>query len=235
MNAVILSFEEGTGTEETMATPAGNGTADDPFNVAKAIEKAKSIGETATTEEYYIKGKVATVKEQYSAFYGNGTFELVDEGFTAVFTAYRILYINNQKWVECDQSVNVGDELVVVGKIVNYKGFFPETASGYLYSLNGKTTYEQSALFSVENTSISVNPHATSAEIIVKGNVTWSATSTDCELVGSNGTGTGTITAKFTANNTESPIVHTVIVKTEADVQNKESFGGHKSLYRDLR
>ena len=131
----------GGSSSGTTAEPAGDGSQANPFNVAAAIAKAKEVGETATTESYYIKGKVSTVKEAFGAQYGNGTFELVDEGYTAVFTAFRILYLGNQKWVEGNSSVAVGDEIVVVGKIVNFKGNTPETSqgSGYLYSLNGQT------------------------------------------------------------------------------------------------
>ena len=128
--------------EDTYAEPAGKGTEEEPFNVSRAIEKAKSIGETASEQVYYVKGKVKSVTEQYSAQYGNGTFVLVDEGYTAVFTAYRILYFNNQKWQEGDSTVSEGDIIVAAGKFVNYKGNTPEITanSGWLVSLNGKTS-----------------------------------------------------------------------------------------------
>ena len=119
--------------------PKGTGTESDPFNVAAAIAEAEKAGEVGTEESYYIKGKVASVTEQFSATYGNGTFTLVDEGSDATFIAYRIYYMGNRKWVEGDQMVNAGDEIVVCGKIVNYKGNTPETLQGsaYLVSING--------------------------------------------------------------------------------------------------
>ncbi|MCR5408606.1 MAG: BACON domain-containing protein [Bacteroidales bacterium] len=128
------------GGDETTAAPAGTGTATDPFNVARAIEKAKSAGTTPTTEEFYVKGKVANVVEAFGTQYGNGTFDLVDEGYTAVFKAFRILYFGNKKWEEGNKSVNKGDEIIVVGKLVNYQNNTPETSqgTGYLYSLNGE-------------------------------------------------------------------------------------------------
>ena len=214
----------GTGNEEeTFAEPAGSGTEADPFNVSRAIEKAKSIGETASEQVYYVKGKVKAVKEQYSAQYGNGTFELVDDGFTAVFTAYRILYLGNQKWQEGDATVAEGDVIVAAGKFVNYKGNTPEITSnsGWLVSLNGQTTIAQGPVFGVEKTAISVAATATSATIKVTGNVDWVAESRECELMGSSGTGAGEVTAVFAINNTDAPIVYNVIIKTEADVQVK--------------
>jgi hypothetical protein len=65
---------------------------------------------------------------------------MIDEGFDAVFTAYRVLYLGNKKYTEGDL-LKAGDAVIVCGKVVNYKGNTPETSqnTGYLYSLNGKT------------------------------------------------------------------------------------------------
>ena len=217
------SDQPGPVEEETTAEPAGDGSQANPFNVAAAIAKAKEVGETATSESYYIKGKVSTVKEAFGTQFGNGTFELIDEGYTAVFTAFRVLYFGNQKWVEGDASVAQGDEIVVVGKIVNYKGDTPETAqgSGYLYSLNGQTSIEQSDVFGVEKTEISVSASATSAAVKVTGNVAWTATST-ATIDKASGEGAGEITVSFPANeDTENAKTYTVTISTDADVQTK--------------
>lgn len=225
-----LNGEKGDGStnppaEETFATPAGDGSQANPFNVAAAIAKAKEVGETATEQELYVKGKVSKITEQFGAQYGNGTFVLVDDGYTAVFTAYRILYFNNQKWVEGDATVAVGDELVAVGKIVNFKGNTPEiTQGGYLYSLNGQTSIEQGPVFGVENNNIKVAASATSAEIKVKGNVAWtvSRVSNGVTCNPTSGEGAGTITVTFPANTSETEEVsYSVGLTTEADVTNK--------------
>ena len=217
------SDQPGPVEEETTAEAAGDGSQANPFNVAAAIAKAKEVGETATSESYYIKGKVSTVKEAFGTQFGNGTFELVDEGYTAVFTAFRILYFGNQKWVEGDASVAVGDEIVVVGQIVNYKGNTPETAqgSGYLYSLNGQTSIEQSDIFGVEKTEINVSASATSTTVKVTGNVAWTATST-ATIDKASGEGAGEIAVSFPANeDTENAKTYTVTLSTTADVDAK--------------
>ena len=140
-NAYLYSLNGDTGG----ATPPGpsgeakgTGTADDPFNVAAAIAKAKETGTTATSESYYIKGKVATVKEQFSAQYGNATFTMVDEGAGDEFTAYRVLYFDNKKWTAGGKELATGDDVVVYAKIVNFMGNTPETSGGYVYSINGE-------------------------------------------------------------------------------------------------
>ena len=217
------SDQPGPVEEETTAEATGDGSQANPFNVAAAIAKAKEVGETATSESYYIKGKVSTVKEAFGTQFGNGTFELIDEGYTAVFTAFRVLYFGNQKWVEGDASVAVGDEIVVVGKIVNYKGNTPETSqgSGYLYSLNGQTGIEQSDIFGVEKTEINVSASATSATVKVTGNVAWTATST-ATIDKASGEGAGEIAVSFPANeDTENAKTYTVTLSTTADVDAK--------------
>ena len=225
-----LNGEKGDGTttppeDETKATPAGDGSQANPFNVSAAIDKALAVGETATDTDFYVKGKVASITEQFGAQYGNGTFVLVDEGYTAKFTAYRILYFGNQKWAEGDATVAVGDEIVAVGKIVNFKGNTPEiTQGGYLYSLNGQTSIEQSDVFGVEKTEIRVAASATSAEIKVIGNVAWTVSRkpdpVTCNPV--SGQGAGTITVTFPANeSTENEVGYTVALSTEAEVADK--------------
>ncbi len=211
--------------EETQANPAGDGTQASPFNVSAAINKAKEVGKTATEQDFYVKGKVSKISEQFGAAFGNGTFELIDEGFTAVFTAYRILYLGNKKWEEGDATVAVGDELVAVGKIVNYNEKTPEiTQGGYLYSLNGQTSIAQGNVFEVEKTEIKVSASATSAEIKVKGNVSWTV-SRKPDQVSCNptsGEGTGSVTVTFAANeSTENEVGYTIALSTEADVTNK--------------
>ena len=222
LNGQTGGDQPGPVEEETTAEAAGDGSQANPFNVAAAIAKAKEAGETATTESYYIKGKVSTVKEAFGTEYGNGTFELVDEGYTAVFTAFRILYLGNQKWAEGDASVAVGDEIVVVGQIVNYKGNTPETSqgSGYLYSLNGQTSIEQSDVFGVEKTEISVSASATGATVKVTGNVAWTATST-ATIDKASGEGAGEIAVSFPANEETETKTYTVTVSTTADVDAK--------------
>jgi hypothetical protein len=130
--------EGGSGGGGETGAAKGSGTEADPFNVAAAIAKAESVGQTASTDSYYIKGKVKEVTDQFAAQYGNATFTMVDEGYDAVFTAYRVLYFDNQKWKEGGKTINANDEVVVYAKVVNFKGNTPETSGGYVYSINGE-------------------------------------------------------------------------------------------------
>ena len=136
LNGVDKGGDAGGQGSGTTAEPKGTGTEADPFNVAAAIAKAVEVGETASENSYYIKGKVAEVKEQFAAQYGNATFTLVDEGADAVFTAFRVLYIGNKKWAEGDKTLNAGDVVVICAKVMNFKGNTPETSGGYVVSIN---------------------------------------------------------------------------------------------------
>ena len=127
--------------EPTGAEAKGTGTQADPYNVAGVLKFINGLGsDVESSSEVFVKGKINEVKEQYGTQYGNATFTMVDEGYDAIFTAYRILYLGNKKYTEGDL-LNAGDEVIVCGKVVNFRGNTPETVqnTGYLYSLNGKT------------------------------------------------------------------------------------------------
>ena len=129
--------------EEVVIEPQGSGTQSDPYNVAAALEFVSGLGaDVPSDKEIYVKGYVTSIKEQFSAQYGNAQFTMSDtkEGANT-FTFFRGLYLGNKKWVEGDLLLAEGDEVIVCGKVVNYKGNTPETVqnAAYTYSINGKT------------------------------------------------------------------------------------------------
>ena len=129
------------GSDEPAGEVKGTGTLDDPFNAAAAIAYAKEVGDKESDKDVYIKGKVASVTEQYGTQFGNATFAISDDGkASGAFTVYRALYLGNKKYTAGDL-LQEGDEVIVCGKVTNFKGNTPETVQGkaYLYSLNGKT------------------------------------------------------------------------------------------------
>ena len=134
-------------TEEESSTEAaeasGSGTLSDPYNCAAAIEYTSALdADEESDEEIYIKGIIASISEEYNSTYGNGTFYISDDGTTSnTFLVWRAYYLGNQKWVEGNNQIEVGDEVIICGKVVNYYGNTPETVQNeaYLYSLNGST------------------------------------------------------------------------------------------------
>lgn len=125
----------------------GSGTLADPYNIAAIIKFTQELAADAeSTEDVYFKGKISQVKNKYVADdYGNATFYVSEDGTTNnEFYCFRTLYLGNTKFAGGTKNIKVGDEVIVCGKVVNYKGNTPETASNksYLYSLNGKTEAE---------------------------------------------------------------------------------------------
>ena len=121
----------------------GDGSQANPYNSVGASKYAQSLGsDVESPEAVYIKGKVASIVENYNGGFGNATFYISDDGTDkGQFYIYRISYLENKKYTSGDL-LKVGDEVVIYAKVMNYKGNTPETVqgTGYLYSLNGKTS-----------------------------------------------------------------------------------------------
>lgn len=121
--------------------PEGNGTLESPFNCAAANEFAESLGADNESEVVYIKGKIVSIVENYDGGYGNATFYISDDGTTnGQFYVYRSLYLGNKKY-SSGVLPEIGDDVIICGKIVNYRGNTPETVQNgsYLYSLNSQS------------------------------------------------------------------------------------------------
>ena len=133
---------EGGGDEGETAEPEGDGTLATPFNVAGINEYISSLEADVNSPTVYIKGIVVSVKEEFSTDYGNATFYISDDGTSKnQFYVYRTYYLGNKKFAEGDTQIKAGDEVIICGSVVNFKGNTPETAQGksFVYSLNGVT------------------------------------------------------------------------------------------------
>lgn len=126
---------------EPTVTPSGTGTAEDPYNVAAALQLVNSLGADETTANaIYVKGKVTGTPEIETEKYGNATYYITDDGSNKIYI-FQSYYLGNRKFTANDK-LNDGDEVVIYGKFTNYKGNTPETVgkgASYIYSLNGKT------------------------------------------------------------------------------------------------
>ena len=123
----------------------GTGTLENPLTATQAYDAVAAMEGGAVSEsDYYVKGKISSIKYTFSAEYGTATFNISDDGTgnSKQFIAYSCYYFGNQPWAEGNKQVNVGDEVIVCGKVVNYNGNTPEFASkkNYLVSLNGSSS-----------------------------------------------------------------------------------------------
>ena len=123
----------------------GKGTLESPFTAADAIKVATALGEGNTsTADYYVKGKISSIKNEFDVEHGTAIFFISDNGEAEnEFQVYSVYYLENKSWQEGNTQIKVGDEVIIFGKLTNYKGT-PETASkkAYIYSLNGVTKNE---------------------------------------------------------------------------------------------
>ncbi len=141
---------EGGDGPATGGDPKGSGTKEDPYNVAAAINAVKNLTWTANDNyqkvgPYYVKGKISRIADNgtfsQSGTFGNATFYISDDGTqNGEFYCYRLLYLGNKKYTS-GTDIKVGDEVVIYGELMNYRGNTPETVSNsaHLYSLNGVT------------------------------------------------------------------------------------------------
>ena len=135
---------EGGAPQEDTGTPAGDGSQQNPFNIAAAIAKCKEIGDSPSSEKYYVKG-IAVSEGVPDASFGNATFDMADTADgTSKFKAYQVLGTNGAK-MPTTCKIPVGAEVIVYGPIYNYKNNTPETegkGAAYIVSVNGKSTEE---------------------------------------------------------------------------------------------
>ena len=161
------------GPKGTYTAEEGDGSQERPFNVAQIKEAVANLSYTDNTNydkigPYYVKGKISSIKEAFGEQFGNANFNISDDGTESgpVFTAYRVLFLENKKWVNGYTQINVGDIAVVYGEVMNFKGNTPETVAnkGYLYSLNGETVAKGGQVIDYENA-----PASTIADFIAAG------------------------------------------------------------------
>lgn len=130
-------------------TPSGEtGSLTNPLTASQAFDLVAAMESGVTSEaDYYVKGKVCSITYTFSAQYGTATFKISDDGNASNkdFTVYSCYYFNNEPWKEGDTQIQVNDEVIVCGKVINYNGNTPEFASkkSYLVSLNGNGNSDQ--------------------------------------------------------------------------------------------
>lgn len=148
------------GNQEVLepGTPTGAGTETEPYNVTAALAKIKTLGEKDTLKNLYVRGKIRYIKEVNLEKYGSATYYISDDNTKKMdsLNIFGSKFLGNVKFTAKDQ-IKVGDEVVVVGSFVNYKGNSPGAAGGktHLYMLNGKkeaggTTPENPKVLSIE-------------------------------------------------------------------------------------
>lgn len=146
--SVEIVFKAGNDTKYLTVNQEGGikyGTKDNPYTPSKAYDWVAEQTADAETGEVYIKGIISRIDEFFGTQYGNATFFISDDGSTdgKQFQIYRAYYFNNEKYSDPSaQNISIGDEVLIFGKCVNYKGNTPETAQNkaYLVELKAGTS-----------------------------------------------------------------------------------------------
>ena len=112
-------------------------TPETAYSVAKANDLI-TAGQGLETE-VYVKGTI-TMIDEVSTSYGNATYWIGDgaEYSSNDLEIFRGYYLEGENFTAEDQ-IKVGDNVIVYGKLVDYKGTKEMTGSS-IYSLNGVTT-----------------------------------------------------------------------------------------------
>lgn len=118
-----------------VATPAGSGTQADPYNVAGVTQFTKGLAaDKQSDKDIYTKGYIVSVSDiDTDGNFGNATYLVSDQkdGSTGTFQVYRGFGLNGDKFNKSTtRIIKAGDEVIVKGKVVNYKGNTPQYAQG---------------------------------------------------------------------------------------------------------
>ena len=116
--------------------PAGSGTSDSPYNVAKV--KALIAEGNAPTGEIYIKGTISQIKSLDTSKYTRAQYYISDNGKTGnQFYVYNGLYLGGANFTADDQ-IKVGDEVVICGTLGSYQGEYQVAQNSKIVELNGQ-------------------------------------------------------------------------------------------------
>ena len=121
----------GNSVPPTSSIPAGTDPVDpwdeyEIITIAEAIAICQQTGETQTTEKYYVRG---TVAEIWNDMYGN--LNITDEtGTLKIYGSYSA--DGSTRFDAMTDRPAVGDEVLLYGPLVNYKGNTPEMVDAWI-------------------------------------------------------------------------------------------------------
>lgn len=141
-DAIIDDFSLTTidgGIDGTVAPPVDiTNTPETAYTVAKAFELIEA-GE-GLNANVYVKGKISAITEVETTQHFNATYNISDNGTTEgqQLVVFRGKYLGGANFTE-EEQINIGDEVIVYGKLVDYNGTYEVNTNNQIYSINGKT------------------------------------------------------------------------------------------------
>ena len=129
--AYVYSVNGNKGGGTTPATTLG--TKDAPLTVAQALETINALADNGTTEQdAYVTGKITKIKTADTDIAKYKNIDYIISDGTNELTVFRGKNVDNTDFTEAGQ-INVGDEVVVLGKLTKYVkdgNTTPEVAQG---------------------------------------------------------------------------------------------------------
>ena len=141
-DAIIDDFSLTTidgGIDGTVAPPADiTNTPETAYTVAEAFELIEA-GQ-GLNANVYVKGKISSITEVETTEHFNATYNISDNGTTEgqQLVVFRGKYLGGANF-ESDDQINIGDEVIVYGQLVNFKGKYEINSNNQIYSINGVT------------------------------------------------------------------------------------------------
>ena len=141
-DAIIDDFSLTTtdgGIDGTVAPPVDiTNTPETAYTVAEAFELIEA-GQ-GLNANVYVKGKISSIKEVETTQHFNATYNISDNGTTEgqQLVVFRGKYLGGANFTE-EEQINIGDEVIVYGKLVNYNGTYEVNSNNQIYSINGET------------------------------------------------------------------------------------------------
>lgn len=180
----VIEFTSKSGSASSTLTSTVSqmglsGTLTNPFSVADAIAYCQTLT-AATANDFFVKGTISKILDNGEfGSYGNASFWISDDGefhddLSLDFEGFRVLYFNNEKWTEGHANISVGDEVLICGKLTNYKGTAETSGNNaYIYRLNGVSSDENgvgslAAPFNTAGAKTAID-NGVSANVYVKG------------------------------------------------------------------
>lgn len=130
------------------------GTENDPYNVLDVLKLIETLETNAISSEINAKGIIKSITEVSTA-YKNATYTIGDETTSETVTIYRGKYINGADFTSTDQ-IKIGDEVVIKGKVTNYKGSKQFSAGSRIVSLKRMETCATPVINIDENGVVSI-------------------------------------------------------------------------------
>lgn len=141
-DAIIDDFSLTTtdgGIDGTVAPPVDiTNTPETAYTVAKAFELIEA-GQGLNVN-VYVKGKISFIKEVETTQHFNATYNISDNGTTEgqQLVVFRGKYLGGANFTE-EEQINIGNEVIVYGKLVDYKGTYEVDSNNQIYSIDGVT------------------------------------------------------------------------------------------------